>query len=68
MRILTVIMAFLIVGCCPCKQVPIDYLETDKAKYRELLSRGEINYCEYNELLISAYEIDRNRKFYKKRK
>lgn len=54
---LLLLIPFLIYGCCPCKEIPIDYFQQDKNKYRELLRKGEITDCEYNDLLIGAYEM-----------
>lgn len=52
-----IFISLLLIGCCPCKKIKVDYFEQDKSKYRELLGKGEITDCEYNELMIGAYEM-----------
>jgi len=62
-----IFFALLLSSCCPCKEVPVDYFQQDKNRYRDLLGKGKITDCEYYELMIGAYEIEEMRKLTKKK-
>lgn len=50
-------------SCCPCKNIVKETpFEHDKKRYIEELRKGELTQCEYNDLLISAYELQEMQK------
>ncbi len=53
-------------GCCTCKSIPVESrIDQDKREWLQQVKEGKLTRCEYNELLISDYELEEIIKIYR---